>query len=185
MHRGATPYQQFGQLLADIRRRLKESLGEVSGAVELDESAVSSYERGESRPSEDILMLLINHFDIKDDEADTLWELAGYDKNGSQPDDIQTTAQTFMMVPFDARIVYTDTAHVMINNYGVIMNFMQSGQNNQPVAVARVGMSLEHAKSVLEVLQKTISQADAEAAKDTKYLSSPKSGHTKKDSPKQ
>jgi len=184
MPRGATPYQKLGKVLSDIRRRLKESLDEVSGAVELEADAVSRFERGEERPSEDILSLLINHFDVRDDEADKLWELAGYDKHDHEETDgsfgtAPQNTQTIMMLPFDARIVYTDTAHVMINNYGVIMNFMQGGgPNNQPLAVARVGMSLEHAKSVLDVLQKTIAQADAEAGKTTKHLPSPNTGKT-------
>jgi transcriptional regulator with XRE-family HTH domain len=185
MQRGATPYKQFGKLLAGIRNRLQESLAEVSGAVELEVDTISRYERGEERPSEDILSLLITHFDIKDDEADTLWELAGYDKNGDPLNDAQPAVQTIMMLPFDARIVYTDTAHVMINNYGVVMNFMQGGgANNQPVAVARVGMSLEHAKSVLDVLQKTITQAEAENAKQAKTLPAPKTDRRKKDASK-
>jgi hypothetical protein len=50
---------------------------------------------------------------------------------------------------------------VMVNNYGVIINFMQgAGPGSQPMAVSRVGMSKEHARSVLEVLQKTLEQAD-------------------------
>ena len=185
MHRGATPYKQFGKFLTSIRERTKESLAEVSGAVELETEAVTRFEKGEERPSEDILSLLISHFDVQDDEADTLWELAGYDKNSTEEQiEALPNTQTIMMLPFDARIVYTDTAHVLINNYGVIMNFMQGGgPNNQPMAVARVGMSLEHARSVLDVLQKTISQADAEAKKDIKSLPTPKkSGNTKKKS---
>jgi transcriptional regulator with XRE-family HTH domain len=185
MQRGATPYKQLGKILTSIRERTKESLAEVSGAVELETEMVTRFENGEERPSEDILSLLISHFDVQDEEADTLWDLAGYDKNANddQPEPLPNT-QTIMMLPFDARIVYTDTAHVLINNYGVIMNFMQGGgPNNQPMAVARVGMSLEHARSVLDVLQKTIAQADAEAKKDSKSLPAPnQSGNTKKKS---
>jgi hypothetical protein len=45
----------------------------------------------------------------------------------------------------------------MVNNYGVVINFMQAGgSDNQPVAVARVGMSREHAESVVQVLQQTL-----------------------------
>ena len=78
-----------------------------------------------------------------------------------------------MVLPIDSRIVYTDMLHVMINNYGVVMNFMQSsGVSNQPMAVARVGMSLEHARSVVEILQKTIDQATAPVV--SKALPAPK-----------
>jgi hypothetical protein len=41
------------------------------------------------------------------------------------------------------------------------MNFMQgAGPNNQPLAVSRVGMSKEHARTIIDVLQKTLDQAD-------------------------
>ena len=33
-----------------------------------------------------------------------------------------------------------------------------TGPNNQPLAVSRIGMSKEHAKSVLELLQQTLNQ---------------------------
>ena len=66
-----------------------------------------------------------------------------------------------MVLPMDARIVYTDTVHVMANNHGVVMNFLQnSGPNNQTIAVARVGMSREHAESVVELLQRTLAQSE-------------------------
>jgi transcriptional regulator with XRE-family HTH domain len=170
MRKGHTPYQQFGQRLQEIRKKFQETLPEVSGAVELESDVLARIERGEERPTEDVLMLLISHFNIKDDEADELWELAGYEntRNQSEP----TQPPTVFMIPLDNRIVYTDTAHVMINNYGVVINFSQNNGNNQPLAVARVGMSLEHAKSVLEVLATTIAQA--EAIKQPKALPKPK-----------
>ncbi len=167
MQRG-NPYRRLGQRLRSIRQGLQETIPEVSGAVELDSDVLASYERGEARPSEDVLDLLISYFDIKDDEADELWELAGYHR-GASPEDMPHMP-TLVMIPVDNRVVYTDIANISVNNYGVVMNFMQNGANNQPVSVARVGMSLEHAKSVLEVLQKTIKQA--ETPKTPKYLPS-------------
>lgn len=121
---------------------------------------IAAYERGETRPSEDVLDLLITHFNVTNDVADELWELAGY---GHQHSDEQQQTPQMIIIPVDNRVVYTDTANVSVNNYGVVMSFMQNGPNGQPVGVARVGMSLEHAKSVLEVLDKTIRQAEAAA----------------------
>lgn len=169
MQKRQFPYRSLGERLQSFRKKSRETLPEVSGAVELEADIIASYERGETRPSEDVLDLLIRHFDIAEDEADELWELAGYSE-AQHVHDIPT-APTLVMIPMDNRIVYTDTANVTINNYGVVMNFMQNGINNQPAAVARVGMSLEHAKSVLEVLGKTIKQA--EAAKRPKFLPNP------------
>src|SRR5690606_5241003 len=129
------------------------------------------YEQGEQRPSEDILLLLIQHFNLKEDQADELWRLAGY--NG-QPDGEQyfynddagnPQQMTVGIAAQDVRIVYTDMVQVMVNNYGVIINFLQgAGPGNQPLAVSRVGMSKEHAKSILEVLNKTLEQSDRQNA---------------------
>jgi len=182
MQRGDQPYQLLGKELSRIRQREKESIAEVSGAVEVDDERFGQFERGEIRPSEDILMLLIAHFGIKDEEAERLWELAGYDSSRSPqpstPENQAVQSQTLMVLPLDARIVYTDRVNVTINNYGVVMNFMQSSGIGQHYPAARVGMSLEHAKSVMEVLQKTIAQATK--PKITKFLPAPRNNKSKK-----
>jgi transcriptional regulator with XRE-family HTH domain len=161
------PYLSLGRLLKRLRERRLESLAEVSGAVEIDTMQLEAIEKGKRLPSEDILLLLINHFAIKDAEASKLWELAGYDQPGAEPvtlptaDDPQMMKQALIVMPMDTRIVYTDTVHVMVNNYGVVMNFMQGGgSNSQPLSIARIGMSKEHAKSVLELLQRTLAQSE-------------------------
>lgn len=159
------PYLPLGKKLKRLREKLQETLAEVSGAVEIEIDALNLIESGTKRPSEDILLLLISHFAIKEDEANKLWELAGYDQQ-QLPFEHMTMSgdnekSSVMVMPVDARISYTDMVHVMVNNYGVVLNFMQSaGPNNQPLAVARVGMSREHAKSVLEVLQRTLAQSE-------------------------
>ncbi len=165
-----TPYSALGSALRAMRLRRKESLLEVSASVEVTGERLALFENGELRPSEDVLELLIAHFGAVDNEADKLWELAGYKK---QQEDIPMMQQGFMLTPIDTRIAYTDMVHVMVNNYGVVMNFMQgAGPNNQPIAVSRIGMSREHASSVLEVLQKTLAQADA-PFKEQKKLDDP------------
>ncbi len=157
------PYQNLGDRLRSMRERAKESLADVSGAVEIDVQLLTEIESGTERPSEDILLLLMSHFNVKEDEAIQLYELAGYE--GRLRDRVQHLANdehgqpqpAVMVLPLDARVVYSDMVHVMVNNYGVIMNFMQgSGPSSQPLAIARIGMSKEHAKSVLEVLKKTL-----------------------------
>lgn len=167
MGNNQTPYKLFGEVLKRLRSDASKTSAEVSGAVEIDETVLNKYESGEDRPTEDILMLLIAHFQLKDDQAKRLWELAGYRGSPDSEqyfmnDDSGDVQQiTVGVTPQDARIVYTDMIQVMVNKYGVILNFMQgAGVGNQPLAVSRVGMSKEHAKSVLEVLKKTLDQAE-------------------------
>src|SRR5256885_14163047 len=72
------PFRTLGRQLKALRNRANESLAEASGAVEIEAEILASYELGQSRPSEDVLLLLISHFGAKDDEAVRLWEMAGY-----------------------------------------------------------------------------------------------------------
>lgn len=175
MEKHDKPYISLGKELARIRARMQESLAEVAGAVEIENDILKSYENGQNRPSEDILDLLISHFLIKEKEASKLWKLAGYEENKSnENDEVGIIQQPIMLLPFDARIIYTDTMNVIIDKHGVVINFMQSaGIAGQQVPAARVGMSLEYAKKVAETLQQTIKTATEQ--QKPKNLPSPKS----------
>ena len=74
----------------------------------------------------------------------------------------------------DSRILFTDIVDIVVNNYGVVMNFMQNtSPKAQPVAVARVGMSREHAKSVLQILQVTLAQTEKPVSQVPNKLTAP------------
>jgi len=156
-----SPYRPLGRRLKALREKAKESLAEVSGAVEIDVRELASFELGQARPNEEVLLMLISHFSTQDDEAVQLWELAGYGvtkvSSAQMVSDVSLAGQTQNNNP----ILFTDVVDIMVNNYGVVMNFMQSsGPNSKPGTVARVGMSREHAKSVLQILQVTLSQTE-------------------------
>lgn len=173
-----SPFRPLGKKLKALRDKANETLAEASGAVEIDVRQLASYELGQARPSEDVLLLLISHFGALDDEAVRVWELAGYGtsktpvvhmvSDGPQMQQISITS--------DARIVFTDIVDVVVNNYGVVMNFMQgAGPNSKPVTVAKVGMSREHAKSVLQILQVTLAQTERNTRSLPKKLAAPDS----------
>src|SRR5205807_9580549 len=81
--RRQAPFTMLGKQLKLLRENRQESVAEVSGAVEIDIDILERIERGEERPSEDILMLLIDHFGMQDHEAAELWESAGYNHDSS------------------------------------------------------------------------------------------------------
>ena len=156
-----TPYKALGEKLRAARISRKKTIADASGAIEIDEATFKSIEQGKQRPAEDVLMVLISYLEIAEEEADKLWDLAGYGEANTSQNVIDLSQPVAMMMPMDLRVVYTDMVHVMINDFGVIMNFMQNaGPGNQPLAVARIGMSKTHAKSVLEILDKSLKQAD-------------------------
>ncbi len=167
------PFKSLGGKLKQLREKRQESLAEVSGAVEIDPDVLQAYEQGSDRPAEDILLLLISHFATKDEVATKLWELAGYDREELPMQQAGNTVNEALSnapvtLASSAPIVYTDMVHVMVNNYGVVMNFMQTaGNSQQPMAISRIGMSREHAQSVLEILQKTLSLSDPKTLPST------------------
>ncbi|HVS78884.1 MAG TPA: helix-turn-helix transcriptional regulator [Candidatus Saccharimonadales bacterium] len=158
----ATPYRPLGRQLKELRNKAKESLAEASGAVEIDVRELARYELGQARPTEDVLLLLISHFGAKDEEAVRLWDMAGYGRDKTiVPRSLDADGVEHNQV--SAQILFTDVVDIVVNNYGVVMNFMQSGQAASQ-SVARVGMSREHARSILKILERTLSQTERDQA---------------------
>jgi transcriptional regulator with XRE-family HTH domain len=184
------PYTELGNRLKDIRQRLQETREEAAGAVEIDAEKLAEFERGSDRPGQEILLLLISHYDLSDEVAKQLWTLAGY----TNPTDIYSMdhpehidekrelprplagqiepAAKLMIVPVDGRIIYTDMVQVSTNNFGVIINFLQGANTKgHPAEVAKVGMSREHARSLIEILEKSLektNQKSLPSSEDTK-----------------
>jgi transcriptional regulator with XRE-family HTH domain len=155
------PFKSLGERLKTIRQKLHESVAEVSGAVEIEEQKLQDIEIGQERPSEDILMLLINHFGIQDDDAANLWRLAGYDQPSDQSDgsDIQSGRTMVMIMAVDPRIIYSDGVQVTANGSGVVMNFMQGVGTPQAMTTSKIGMSREQAVSLISTLQHVLEQS--------------------------
>ncbi len=171
------PFLTFGKKLKSLRTKARESLLEVSGAVEIDAATLEKIESGHELPEEDVLMLLISHFDIKDADAVKLWELAGYSRYGEKDpilNDEQILKQVMMVIPMDNRIIFSDTAHINAQKTGVVINFAQTGDSISPQTVSRVGMSVEQARNLLEQLQESIQKLDTPRV--TRALPAPKNG---------
>jgi transcriptional regulator with XRE-family HTH domain len=154
-----SPYRSLGRQLKELRTRVNESLAEASGAVEIDARDLASFELGKNRPAEDVLLLLISHFGVKDDEAVKLWEMAGYGME-KIPAAQMNNIEQLPLLGGDNRVLFTDIVDIVVNKYGVVMNFMQTGPGNSTSNVARVGMSREHAKSILQILQATLDKTE-------------------------
>lgn len=156
------PYELLGKHLKQFREQRRESLLEASGAVEIDADVLERYENGDERPSEDILMLLINHFDVKDHEAVKAWESAGYERN--DPDNLGRKTlnglekAAVLVLAMDSRTIYSDGVVIDGNKSGLVINFTQASGagHKQPQTIARVGMSYEQAERVLLSLQQAI-----------------------------
>lgn len=171
MSNSDTPFAKLGSHLRTVREQLKRSLAEVSGAVEIDQKQLELIEAGRMRPDEEVMLLLISYFDVQDQEALHLWELARYDSDLSEHMQLDSPAameqptqinskQMVMLLAMDVRTMYSDGLDVTITPSGVTMQFTQTVPNQpQPTAVARVGMSQQQAELVLKTLQTALLQA--------------------------
>lgn len=150
----------LGKHLRYVREEHRESLAEVSGAVEIDETTLARIEAGHERPSEEILLLLISHFGVHDHEALKLWELADYGTElpeQLQPDiDMQSANKVVMLVAMDLRTIYTDGAEIVTTPGGVTLNFTQAAADNRTTPVARVGMSYDQAEVIVKQLSSAL-----------------------------
>ncbi len=186
-HPHSPPHKSLGTYLKTMRQKLQESLGETSGAVEIEVEQLDRFERGAELPSEDVLLLLISHFGLQDDEAVELWELAGYDRNAgfasSRTGRIEQghmhdghfrlgnssggQAVPVMLLALDNRVLYSNGVDVIADDAGMVLSFMQvSDPSQQRYPVSRIGMSHDQAEQLLQVLQRALLHK--------KYLSGPK-----------
>ena len=164
MNEPKAPFTTLGKHLKYVREQLNRTLSEVSGAVEIDEDKLARIESGFERPAEDILLLLISHLEVQDQEAVQLWELAGYD--GDVPDQFRANIDlpagaknAVVLLALDIRTIYSDGLEVQTSPAGLTLNFTQASAVNQTTAVARVGMSYEQAEQVLKTLERSLLRA--------------------------
>lgn len=158
-------FTSLGNHLKYVREQARETLAEVSGAVEIDQDYLERIEAGLERPAEDILLLLISHFNVKDSEAVQMWESAEYDSD--MPDTLKADSEVIqltgksliMLVASDTRTLYSDGLEVSAGNAGVTLNFTQSQGDNKAIPVARIGMSQQQAERVLADLQNALLHA--------------------------
>lgn len=158
------PFQDLGAKIRSLREQWNQSIGELSGTLELDEALLYAIESGKTLPSEDILDMIIEHFLLTDEQADDLLKtIEDYDTKtqealGRGLEDA-LTKQMVMLMPLDSKVVYTDSMQATVNQGGVVIQFSQQ-VNGQSTPVSRVGMSREHAEKMIEVLKETIKSFD-------------------------
>lgn len=175
MQKSEFPYKNIGQRIKQWREGQHESVDEVSGAVEIDTEELMKIEQGKILPSEDILLLLVSHLGVHETEAKRIFEQAGYARTSTDQNsaiDEQMVRQMLMVIPVDNRILYSDSINLSVNKRGMVFDFLQTVGNAQPNTVARIGMSIEHAKSVHKLLSRMIKES--ESPKKPRLLEAPK-----------
>lgn len=161
------PYVNLGIHLKKVREQSKRSLSEVSGALEIDETELSKIEAGLERPDEDLMLLLISYFDMVDQEALRVWELAEYDSDLDEHMEFEPldTNQVppmakpmLMLLSMEPRSMYSDGVEVSWNKAGITMEFSQATPKG-PLSVSKIGMSYDQAAEVLKCLERAMLHA--------------------------
>jgi Protein of unknown function (DUF3467) len=173
------PYELLGETLRRYRESTLKSVDDLAAVMELKVSEITELEAGNLKPTENVIEMFSSHFKLSDMEEDMLWEQAGYPdpemyQEGFCPghdNEFETCHDsvnaphmpgmpmfsdpgiTHIVVPAESRVLFTDMSHVTTSTMGVNINFIQSNVPNlPPVVVARVGMSKEHAKQLIDIL---------------------------------
>ena len=115
--------------------------------------------------------VLALHYSLREPEAQRLLELAGHEP---QPFDLELDAANLDlgilskdMEMLFAPVFYTDMVNVAVTDFGITINFIQSGsENEKPVIVSRVGMSHEHAQSIVTVIKEALKESSRKKSGD-------------------
>ena len=164
-------YHDFGGQLKKIRLDANKSIDDVSGAVELSVDQLKRIELGEVRPEEEMVFLLAGYFRLSFARTQQLLRLAGYSKKlagrakelnaflggtfsrrSSEPQQIVVAISEFG----SDRAVYINETSVNVSHSGVVIEFLQSAaisRDNQAKTIAKIGMSVEHAYQLRDILQ--------------------------------
>ena len=153
------PYKSLGNKIKKSRILNNMELIEVSEAIEIEVNILKKIESGMLRPDEDILELLITYLNIEDNEADKLWELAGYESESvEEPKEINLTKGIVMMLSplVNDKASYSDFLDVHYDKSGIVLHFKQVSGQKKPVDVAKVGVSYSQAQEIIRTIQRVL-----------------------------
>ena len=177
----SSKFQDFGGQLKRIRLDAKKTIDDVSGAVELSVDKLVQIEMGTVRPKEELIFLLASYFNLSFSKTQQLLRLAGYKKK--IVGDSQGFESLFKNLPInklhdpqqilvaiselsDDRAIYINETKVNVSSSGVVVEFLQSAtinRDNRAKTISKVGMSVEHAHQLCDILQRALSKLDPPA----------------------
>src|SRR3990167_5482563 len=170
--------KELGRALKYYRELSGKTIDQISKELSIDRSYFSKLEHGREKPSKETLDKLIKAYAIQDQGvSDHLRKLWGFPlvagntsgKEDKTMDNKQLTESPKVpglqvAIPADKPILYTDSVFVTASPFGIVMDVAQSmGSSNQQSVVARIGMSKDHAKALLKVLQEKLAESEKPA----------------------
>lgn len=176
------PFIKLGTTIKEYRVRKGENITQAAKALKLDRTYLSRLENGHLQPTRNLLERICDYYSIPEDTASEVYTLAGYagkdivmqNKVGegvekrmeNQVSGNKDSKGIELNVPSNAVVLYTDSAFVTTNEFGICIDFAQRlGSTNKHNVVTRVGMSKDHAKALIKVLQERLAQKPIETTK--------------------
>lgn len=165
-------YAPLGEKLKKYRQDLGLTAKDIAHVTNTSRSYITRLENGYEKPQFSILSILISHYSLSGREASELLTLAGYPTGGvivpqegrevfkidksKNPNEIQVN------LPNDLKALYSDSMFVHLSPFGLVLDFAQTvgPTNQQQTVVSRIGMSKEHAKAMVEVIQRKLEEKD-------------------------
>lgn len=157
----------LGSEIRKLRKQSGQSLEEVAGAVGVERSHLNKIELGRYKPSEELLKRLFDHFSVKGYNAGRLLDLraiepvvhteaSSWGKENTMVPMAKPQPPKVAQVsinPANSPVLYTDSVFVTSSEYGLVLDVAQKFPGGpQQHVVARIGMSFDHAKKLIEVI---------------------------------
>lgn len=168
----------FGQTIKELRSQRGLSQEELSKKLGMHWTYLSKVENGFKRPNLDFLRNVKEKLSLTEEQFQNLRSLlltlekrtrsekaSGKKGVNYTMDDKSSQKQDQpilnIKLPENLPVLYSDMIAVTSTAYGITLDIAQKvGATNNHNIVARVGISLDHAKDVLNVLAKEISNAE-------------------------
>lgn len=174
------------KIFREKRQNKNLSLNELSRLTKIDPSLLSKIENALRRPTDEQIDSLASVLELTSEEVEILKRNKGggsipLDNLNSESEKISpkeskrggenikmddknkfdmSTPDVQITVPGDVRSLYSDASYFKVNEYGVTIDFAQTlHTTNQQTVVARVGLSKEHCREMVNRLNGLL-QAD-------------------------
>ncbi len=153
----------FGKLLKGHRKKTGKSLKAVGKDIGINYSYLSKIEKGIQRPSVELLNKLVTYYKLNNSQTGKIFHFAGYKReevtmnNQSQFNKSNQNKTQISIDPKNNQILYTDHIHVTSSPFGLVLDIGQKmGPTTKAFIVSRIGMSAEHAKALVNLLNRAL-----------------------------
>jgi transcriptional regulator with XRE-family HTH domain len=158
----------LGKEIRKLRKETGQSLIKVSGSLNIERSHLNKIELGAYKPSLELLNRILDHFSVEGIKANQLRDLLQHgqvermvvegierkdNKHMNQAVKKPEQVAQISIDPAANPVLFSDSILVSSSDYGLVLDVAQKvGNGPQHHIVARIGISFDHAKKLLEVI---------------------------------